>query len=181
MMNIINQSLATGNKTIPHYLISDGPGPLRDSNTYCPFCCKFIRSHLKRHISSVHLKLKPFTCENCGKAFSRKTHLVQHSNRRHPGCGTSVSGKHLVSGGDQILGKNTVIEEDTILGINAGIGGDQILGVNPGDSGDPILEMSSVGDELGGGGEAPNDIDMVIPEIDVVSLIEEFCQRYNKL
>ena len=92
-----------------------------------------------------------------------------------------MSGKHLVSGGDQILGKNTVIEEDTILGINAGFGGDQILGVNPDDCGDPILEMSSVGDELGGGGEAPNDIDMVIPEIDVVSLIEEFCQRYNKL
>lgn len=51
----------------------------------CPICeRKFYRAeHLKRHLTSVHNKEKPFTCEFCRKNFTRKDNLNQHQKRKH--------------------------------------------------------------------------------------------------
>ncbi|CAD5111291.1 DgyrCDS612 [Dimorphilus gyrociliatus] len=40
---------------------------------------------LKRHISDVHLKLKPFTCDKCGKSFAQKSKLKAHISSFHEG------------------------------------------------------------------------------------------------
>lgn len=52
----------------------------------CPYCkdenaCSFKRKeHLKRHISSVHIKKKPFQCPKCGKKFTRVDNMKNHVN-----------------------------------------------------------------------------------------------------
>ncbi|XP_063689156.1 protein krueppel-like [Bolinopsis microptera] len=56
---------------------------IRDTNTTCPYCHKFFASHLKRHITAVHFKLKPYACDLCDWRFGRKTHLVVHMERKH--------------------------------------------------------------------------------------------------
>ena len=38
---------------------------------------------LKKHISAVHLKMKPFKCETCGKACSSSEGLKSHVKRMH--------------------------------------------------------------------------------------------------
>eukprot|EP01083_Nonionella_stella_P268546 907923_1 len=37
-----------------------------------------LKGNLKRHINSVHEKLRPFSCESCNTAFSQKQKLKQH-------------------------------------------------------------------------------------------------------
>ena len=39
--------------------------------------------NLKKHINSVHLKLKPFPCPKCGQSFPAKQNLQNHYRRRH--------------------------------------------------------------------------------------------------
>ena len=43
-------------------------------NLNCDSCGKYFpkKSMLKNHIDSVHLKLKPYKCEDCDKTFSLK-------------------------------------------------------------------------------------------------------------
>ena len=44
----------------------------------CPHCQKQCGTHLRRHINVVHLKLKPFKCEQCDKRFSERSNLSKH-------------------------------------------------------------------------------------------------------
>eukprot|EP00189_Rhodosorus_marinus_P007515 CAMPEP_0184752040 /NCGR_PEP_ID=MMETSP0315-20130426/43372_1 /TAXON_ID=101924 /ORGANISM="Rhodosorus marinus, Strain UTEX LB 2760" /LENGTH=468 /DNA_ID=CAMNT_0027231353 /DNA_START=1323 /DNA_END=2730 /DNA_ORIENTATION=+ len=46
----------------------------------CPECgAKFVRIYeMKRHIMSVHLKVRNFVCKQCDKAFTQKAHLTNH-------------------------------------------------------------------------------------------------------
>ncbi|XP_076824034.1 uncharacterized protein LOC143470053 isoform X2 [Clavelina lepadiformis] len=58
----------------------------------CEKCGKTFRwSHLlKRHCSSVHLKIKPFKCSECTRSFNRseqlEQHLTTHSGKRDNKC-----------------------------------------------------------------------------------------------
>ena len=56
---------------------------------------------LKRHVDSVHLKLKPFKCQHCVLEFAQRWLLNRHHKRVHlklkpwpcPGCGMSFAEK----------------------------------------------------------------------------------------
>ena len=47
----------------------------------CQICGKIV-THMKRHME-VHIELKPFRCENCGKSFKSKRELKQHHQKVH--------------------------------------------------------------------------------------------------
>ena len=51
----------------------------------CPHCeYKTARDgHLQQHINAVHLGLRPFKCDICGKDFTQKPHLKTHSKDVH--------------------------------------------------------------------------------------------------
>ena len=43
--------------------------------------CNYVsarKGNLKKHVQSVHEKLKPYNCRQCGKAFSMKQHCKEH-------------------------------------------------------------------------------------------------------
>jgi len=46
----------------------------------CPECgARFARIYeMKRHVMSVHLKVRNFVCKQCDKAFTQKAHLTNH-------------------------------------------------------------------------------------------------------
>ncbi|KAJ8906147.1 hypothetical protein NDN08_002642 [Rhodosorus marinus] len=46
----------------------------------CPECgAQFVRIYeMKRHVMSVHLKVRNFVCKQCDKAFTQKAHLTNH-------------------------------------------------------------------------------------------------------
>ena len=48
---------------------------------YCPKTFTRIFAQ-KRHVKLIHEKIKKFTCEKCGKPFSRKDHLKTHSDNK---------------------------------------------------------------------------------------------------
>lgn len=56
----------------------------------CPHCEKVItgrkrniNGNLKRHINTVHLKLKPFKCCYCEKMFGEKSNKQSHERTVH--------------------------------------------------------------------------------------------------
>ncbi|KAH3673189.1 hypothetical protein WICMUC_003807 [Wickerhamomyces mucosus] len=53
------------------------PGELYYS---CPQCPQFFRrpEHVKRHIRSLHTKVRPYVCKFCNKGFPRSDNLSQH-------------------------------------------------------------------------------------------------------
>jgi len=53
----------------------------------CDFRSKYGRPYLVKHVRSVHLQIKDFTCERCGGKFSRRRELNQH-NCPEPGTST---------------------------------------------------------------------------------------------
>ena len=53
----------------------------------CTLCGKTFRSkgHVKRHVESVHEKLKKFQCDVCEKKYYQKSHLKEHIQYVHGG------------------------------------------------------------------------------------------------
>ena len=50
--------------------------------------CNYVsarKDNLKKHVQSVHEKLKPYNCRQCGKAFSMKQHCKEHEESIHDG------------------------------------------------------------------------------------------------
>ena len=52
----------------------------------CLICKKAFlsRTGAQTHVSTVHLKLTPFSCETCGKKFTQKQAMVKHQEKLHP-------------------------------------------------------------------------------------------------
>ena len=52
--------------------------------TECPICkAIFDKTHLKRHLRTVHEGIRDYKCEHCGKEFTEKKGLVCHTKRVH--------------------------------------------------------------------------------------------------
>lgn len=47
----------------------------------CPICKKTfrLRKLLAEHVKAMHITERPYICEECGKSFIQRTHLIQHS------------------------------------------------------------------------------------------------------
>ena len=48
----------------------------------CEYSAK-SKQHLMHHVNAVHLGLKPYKCNDCGKSFTQPTHLNTHKKRMH--------------------------------------------------------------------------------------------------
>ena len=51
----------------------------------CEQCQKsfILKDHLKRHINAIHLEIKPYECDQCKKSFSRKDKMYNHVKSVH--------------------------------------------------------------------------------------------------
>ena len=78
--------------------------PKKKQCSHCP--ARFSqKSNLDEHITSIHTKAFPYTCEECGVGFNRNTLLQKHKENHHISlicevCGIQVIGyfnfkKHL--------------------------------------------------------------------------------------
>ena len=61
------------------------PHNVSDTSTDCKECGKYFKDNnkLKRHVETVHLKLKPYKCETCNKSFGEKSHMKRHVKNTH--------------------------------------------------------------------------------------------------
>ncbi|KAJ3644571.1 hypothetical protein Zmor_022294 [Zophobas morio] len=91
-----------------------------EANFVCETCGKRFYSapYLKRHISAIHLKLKPFACNNCDLSFSTRnslrTHSRQHTDERPYKCDYCGEGfKQKVSLKSHLRSQHDVHEELT--------------------------------------------------------------------
>ena len=57
----------------------------KESNYHCPHCSKSCTnlSDLKKHVTTVHFKIKAFKCNICLKTFGQKCALFQHFRLIH--------------------------------------------------------------------------------------------------
>lgn len=116
--NIRNQrlTLSTNSREIQQYMTVDA------ANTpTCKECGSTFpkRGNLARHIQTVHLKLKPFQCEQCLASFGYKNHLKRHQvvHERERGfkcrvCGQIFKGQTQLSRHIQQLHRQNT-EDDT--------------------------------------------------------------------
>ena len=68
-------------KTVPTKKLQQRRKSVTENNDYhCPICGEkqAFKSYLKRHISLVHEKIKPFSCPNCQRMFSDKRGFEPH-------------------------------------------------------------------------------------------------------
>ena len=49
----------------------------------CPYCEKYFSMHLRRHIATVHLKLRPYKCEYCDSTFGTSGSRLRHVRDIH--------------------------------------------------------------------------------------------------
>lgn len=51
----------------------------------CPYCRQVLKTRdaLSRHISVVHLNVKQFPCEECGKKYATKADMTKHTRAAH--------------------------------------------------------------------------------------------------
>ena len=76
-------------KTAPtRKLLTKRKSVTENNDCHCPICGKkSFASNLKRHISMVHEKTKPFSCPNCPRMFSDKRGFEPHLKK----CSLSTS------------------------------------------------------------------------------------------
>lgn len=88
----LGDAITSTQNLIPSVLISpivygkDGkPKKEKRRNWQCDVCQnRFTRKdHLQKHVSAVHMKVRPFDCKQCGQKFSQKHHLRAHTLARH--------------------------------------------------------------------------------------------------
>ena len=84
-----NEIKSAGNQVYNTYrfclvIISVFSGPTRNQKNatpgkkkVCPHC-NIEQSALSRHIKTVHSNHRPYSCNECGKAFVRKEHFMKH-------------------------------------------------------------------------------------------------------
>ena len=79
--DVCEKTFATSSNLDSHKVIHSGVGAHR-----CKLCDKtYTRSdHLATHVSSVHEKVKPYMCSDCGKLFALNGDLTRHK-RVHSG------------------------------------------------------------------------------------------------
>ena len=82
--------IPTQNLVSKSYSNSDNPNdvteePKKKHPFQCDICDKLFssKSNLKKHIDTIHLKLKSHKCEECGKTFNQKGNLKYHVNSVH--------------------------------------------------------------------------------------------------
>ena len=61
--------------------------PSTSKELHCNYCTRRFteQKNLTRHVSVVHHNVRPFSCEDCKKAFASKQELVRHSEKQK-GC-----------------------------------------------------------------------------------------------
>ena len=75
-----------------------------NENNKCPHCQKIMVNswHIKRHVKSVHEKLKPFQCNQCFTKFSTQFSLLRHMAKFHQDSGA----KYMLGNVHQNYAKN---------------------------------------------------------------------------
>ena len=91
---------------------------------YYEFCCKEFNNkyNLKRHINAVHLKIKDFQCEECGKKLVSKVAFKEHSYSHlrvkplkcpYPNCPLSFSRSSLLCSHKKSHNMKLVVEKES--------------------------------------------------------------------
>ena len=82
-------------QTAKHFLFSCFPGfvafhpqpgysKTNRRSSECDLCGKiFLKTNLRRHKETVHLKLKNYECNVCGRKFGEKGHMRRHMLVKH--------------------------------------------------------------------------------------------------
>ena len=65
--------------------MTDGPNKINNKEFACDECGNTFgdQGNFKRHIKTVHEKIKEFACDECGKTFGRQGELKLHIKTVH--------------------------------------------------------------------------------------------------